>query len=266
MVFLLWAHSGNGNRLESTYYHWEATFLWVTVWWGSRRKVGKTANMYSEDRRENLKKSHPKSFSSGCNISIQLQIEKSSLIDHYGRRAASLQAGAHLNRKNQISLWRCWNDINFLNQIQTYACNLQLRNITFTSPREELIDRTPVVDGPNFCCHVGGLKNAWWHYHGFGPEIPTHDYFTAAADVGSRRNLVVRPYPLCPLLGRIMHPHRTIPPTWKEFENELPDLFVHFSFQLIAQFWTRLEHGSSHFVNLRFWSFSECYIWFLHGF
>ena len=58
-------------------------------------------------------------FHPGCNISIQLQIEKSSLIDHYGRRAASLQAGAHLNRKNQISLWRCWNDINFPNQTQT---------------------------------------------------------------------------------------------------------------------------------------------------
>ena len=99
-------------------------------------------------------------FHPGCNISIQLQIEKSSLIDHYGRRAASLQAGAHLNRKNQISLWRCWNDINFPNQTQTSTCNLQLRNITFTSPREDLIDRTSVVDGPKFCCHVGGLKNA----------------------------------------------------------------------------------------------------------
>ena len=48
MVFLLWAHSGNGNRLESTYYHRGAAFLWVAVWWGSRRKVGETVNMYTE--------------------------------------------------------------------------------------------------------------------------------------------------------------------------------------------------------------------------
>ena len=48
MVFLLWAHSGNGNRLESTYYHWGAAFLWAAIWWGSRRKVGGTVNMYTE--------------------------------------------------------------------------------------------------------------------------------------------------------------------------------------------------------------------------
>ena len=143
MVFLLWAHSGNGNRLESTYYHWGAAFLWAAIWWGSRRKVGETVNMYTEKGK--MWKKPPSEI---IFIPAATFLFNSKLRNHLW---LTIMEGARLRckqvpiwtEKNQISLWRCWNDINFPNQTQTSTCNLQLRNITFTSPREDLIDRTP---------------------------------------------------------------------------------------------------------------------------
>lgn len=63
MVFLLWAHSGNGNRLESTYYHRGAALLWAQYDGGpgldgKLEKDGK----HVHGRRENLKKATQNHF------------------------------------------------------------------------------------------------------------------------------------------------------------------------------------------------------------
>ena len=177
-------------------------------------------------------------------------------------------------------MWRCWNDINFPNQTQTSTCNLQLRNITFTSPREDLIDRTP----PSLMDQNFAAMSVVWKMLDdiimvsvlkFPPTIISPLLLLGREGIW----LSVRPYPLCPFLSRIMHPHRrSIPTTNLERIWKWTPRPVHFSFQLIAQFWTRLEHGSSQFpksalfgLGMQLYLTSACYLtieiwWFYWGY